>query len=415
MTKADVTIPTARPSRSAKLPGLLLKSERIRQNKGQKEVCHGICVPSYLSKIEHGSVCPDRKILSELFGRLGICYEEDAAKLSCCQKLIENYFYRLQYELDTKTVYGELKAEDEKLRCSEYAVDWLLVRAFEQEDVISFLEELEEHMEPKQHAYYQLLRSLSVEDVAEKVLLCKEACDVLHHSYAMNFLCDAYLLAGNYSAIHAMEQRIVAAAVGEGNTFQLADFFFLNGSAYACLNMEEMMMLYYERGIRLLQNTGWQNRLAMLYYNIGATYISLKKYDLALQYLKMAEDHGEASFDILQKKAIVLIRMGRKEEAAEFLEKLRETLFNRKEAESPSVDMLKYEEAVMECEDGFLENPEYLELLEKLIRAIRKERHFGHLYFYRDVIMEACKRQRKYKKALEFQNEISGNVIKNSF
>ena len=130
MTKADVTIPTARPSRSAKLPGLLLKSERIRQNKGQKEVCHGICVPSYLSKIEHGSVCPDRKILSELFGRLGICYEEDAAKLSCCQKLIENYFYRLQYELDTKTVYGELKAEDEKLRCSEYAVDWLLVISF---------------------------------------------------------------------------------------------------------------------------------------------------------------------------------------------------------------------------------------------------------------------------------------------
>lgn len=410
MSKSYSIKNTDRPARSAKLPGLLLKSERIRQNKGQKEVCYGICVPSYLSKIEHGSVCPDRKILSELFDRLGICYEEDEAKLSCYRKLIEDYFYCLQYELDTKTIYEKLQAEEEKLRYSEYAIDWLLIRAFEQEEVMLFLEELEAYMEPKQRAYYHLLLSLFVKDVEQKILLCKEACETLHHSYAMNFLCGAYLLAGNYSAIHAMEQRIVAAAIEEGNTFQLADFCFLNGSAYACLNMEEMMMLYYERGIRLLQNTGWQNRLSMPYYNIGAAYINLKKYDLALTYLKKAEDHGESSIDLLQKKAIALIRMGRKEAAVPFLEKLRETL-----SEASYVDLLKYEESMMECEDRFLENPKYLELLEKLIHAIRAERHFGHLYFYRDVIVEAYKRQRKYKQALEFEREISESIIKNNF
>lgn len=46
----------------------------------------------------------------------------------------------------------------------------------------------------------------------------------------------------------------------------------------------------------------------------------------------------------------------------------------------------------MECRDDFLDNPAYLELLEKLIDKIRKERHFGHLYFYRDVVTEAYKR-----------------------
>lgn len=54
----------------------------------------------------------------------------------------------------------------------------------------------------------------------------------------------------------------------------------------------------------------------------------------------------------------------------------------------------------MECRDDFLDNPAYLELLEKLIDKIRKERHFGHLYFYRDVVTEAYKRQRKYKNQL---------------
>ena len=43
--------------------GMILRAERIRQGKGQKEVCYGICVVSYLSKIERGSAEPDMAIL----------------------------------------------------------------------------------------------------------------------------------------------------------------------------------------------------------------------------------------------------------------------------------------------------------------------------------------------------------------
>lgn len=75
--------------------------------------------------------------------------------------------------------------------------------------------------------------------------------------------------------------------------------------------------------------------------------------------------------------------------------------------------MLRYQEACMECERDFLDQPEYLELLEKLIASIKKNYPFGHLYFYKDVVVEAYKRQRKYKKALEFEEEISCEVVKN--
>ena len=402
----------------AKLAGTLLKMERLRQNKEQKEVCLGICVPSYLSKIEHGTVCPDDKILAELFERLGILYEEDKEALFGYQKLIEKYFYLMNYRLDTKAVYQELKAKEEKLRYSAYAIDWLLIKSFENEEIdsMALLKELKEHMTAEQKAYYELLCSWRIEDSEERVRLCQDACAILNNSYAMLWLCDAYLLQGNYAAIHAMEQRIVAAAVEEGNTAELAGCFFLMGDTYACLNMEEMMMLYYERGIRLLQNTGWQNMLCVVYYNIGAVYISLKKYEPALEYLEKAqlqekEDGEEPDIDILHKKAIACLRMGKKEEAQKFLTELKEALFSE---EKPSeVDILKYEEAVMECRDGFFDDPAYLQLLEKLIEKIRKERHFGHLYFYRDVVIEAYKRQRKYKKALEFEEQISSNIIKN--
>lgn len=57
--------------------GILLRLARISQGKGQKEVCHGLCVVSYLSKIERGKGNPDTALLGQLFGRLGITYETE--------------------------------------------------------------------------------------------------------------------------------------------------------------------------------------------------------------------------------------------------------------------------------------------------------------------------------------------------
>ena len=71
-------------------------------------------------------------------------------------------------------------------------------------------------------------------------------------------------------------------------------------------------MLYYERYIRLLQNTGWKDRNPYLYYNMGATLVSLKKYDEALVYLEKAGACEGLKTDILHKKAIAYLRMGKK-------------------------------------------------------------------------------------------------------
>jgi len=61
-----------------------------------------------------------------------------------------------------------------------------------------------------------------------------------------------------------------------------------------------------------------------------------------------------------------------------------------------------------------LHNPEYLTLLEELIEAIKKDYHFGHLYFYREIIIDTYVAQRKYKKALEFEQKLSLVVQKNN-
>ena len=95
--------------------GILLRLARISQGKGQKEVCHGLCVVSYLSKIERGKGNPDTALLGQLFGRLGITYETEKNFLEESREQIRKYFYRNLYELKRKELFEELKKKEERI------------------------------------------------------------------------------------------------------------------------------------------------------------------------------------------------------------------------------------------------------------------------------------------------------------
>lgn len=392
------------------LAGTILRMERLRQGAEQKAVCYGLCVPSYLCKIEQGAVHPNPDLLSALFRRLGVDYIQDEARLRPLEEAIQDYFTRLEYGLEVQEVYQTLEAQTGVLSHSPLALNWLLVQGCQGEPVLSLLEQLTAAMTDRQRALYKLLRCRADLMAPEALDMGQEACRVLGSSAAMMELTSLYLLRGDYASIHRMESRLVAAAVEEGNVYSLADYCFMNATAYACLNQESMTLTYYERCIRLLQNTGWQEILGNVYYNIGAMYISLEKYQLSLEYLDRAEKIQGPYLALAHKRAIALIRSGRREEAQAALEQMAQLLQSAQDV--TEADRLKCQEAYMECQEGHLESPAYLELLERLIQTLKRDCHFGHLYFYRDRMLEACTRQRKYKRALEFEGEISSMVIK---
>ena len=179
--------------------GMILRAERIRQGKGQKEVCYGICVVSYLSKIERGSAEPDMAILKQLFARLGINYETDSAFLTESRKQIDEFFYNLQYGLENETVWKKLAGKWDWLLMSPLTIDIRLVSAIyysestwkevdesfieslmkkeaDGNDIQNFLNEnvstlaqLEDCMDEKQYAYYSLVCSRLTKDPAEKM------------------------------------------------------------------------------------------------------------------------------------------------------------------------------------------------------------------------------------------------------
>ena len=62
-------------SNNKKLIGSIIKFNRINNNISQKELSKGICVPSYLSRIENGELLPSEDVLSIIFSRLGLKFK----------------------------------------------------------------------------------------------------------------------------------------------------------------------------------------------------------------------------------------------------------------------------------------------------------------------------------------------------
>ena len=403
---------------NALLPGFLLRSERIRQGKGQKEICYGICVTSYLSKIERGQIQPNVDILSELFVRLGITYEHRKEVLEPYVSLIEEYFERLLYMRPTLDIYEKLSEQGDMLKYSELTADWQLIQIYEKwnrgEEIRSELASLEvlfDCMDKRQQGYFCALQAYTEPDKSLAVKLAKDACGLLENSFAMMTLCYQYISNSNFTAIHQMEQKLTAAALEEGNTYQLADYYRVKGSAYACLGMEDLMMTYYQRSANMLQGTIWEEELEGIYYNIGATCLEKSRNEEALRWLEKMSLRKDDLMTV-HKLALAHIRLGQIAVGKEFLVRMKNLLDQN--PSSLRADYLRYEEALMECEPDYLDDPNYLTLLEEMMKEMERSYHFGHLYSYRNQYMEAYKRQRKYKKALEFEEKISGILMKNS-
>ena len=140
------------------LAGTILRMERLRQGAEQKAVCYGLCVPSYLCKIEQGAVHPNPDLLSALFRRLGVDYTQDEARLRPLEEAIQDYFTRLEYGLEVQEVYQTLEAQTGVLSHSPLALNWLLVQGCQGKPVLSLLEQLTAAMTDRQRALYKLLR-----------------------------------------------------------------------------------------------------------------------------------------------------------------------------------------------------------------------------------------------------------------
>lgn len=76
--------------------GALIREVRERRRYTQEELCHGICTPSTLSRIENGQQIPGKKILDGLLQRLGVV--ERTGNIYLGREELETYELERQIE-----------------------------------------------------------------------------------------------------------------------------------------------------------------------------------------------------------------------------------------------------------------------------------------------------------------------------
>lgn len=395
--------------------GQMLKIERLRQGKELKEVAGRICSVSSLSKIERGKQKVDSDMLVKLYEELGIKYENDIEFIEGMGHYIKQYFYETIYQFEHESL-AILEQENDRLNYSPLALEWMIIRAmeFEDRDVLNILDQCVDFMNQEQLGWYYLIHRYEDKNLSLKKRI--KGHRILQNSYSTLELMLNYWTRGEYSQVNKLSSMALNFALDEGNTWALSQVYLLLGGIYSAYNMEEAMIEEYQRSMNLLKNTNWTKELDTMYYNMGATYISLGDYKKSRDYL---EKSSRDNFSACHKWAILETKVGNMEEATFWIAKMEESISEYKEKNYSLETWDKfnksyYDEMVeifkvtkLQLEGNPEESVDYIPLLESLMNRFLRDGRYGFMNFHKDALKEAYIKNRRYKDALELEELFS--------
>ena len=113
-----------------KIIGSIIKFNRINQNMSQKALSKGICVASYLSRIESGDLIPSEEVISIIFTRLGLSFNDSEEFLEKGIASLKLFFDKLHFnEFDlTNKLFNELESQENDYITSPLVIDYFLAK-----------------------------------------------------------------------------------------------------------------------------------------------------------------------------------------------------------------------------------------------------------------------------------------------
>ena len=113
-----------------KIIGSIIKFNRLNQNISQKSLSKGICVASYLSRIESGDLIPSKEITSIIFNRLGLDFNHSEEFLKKGLDTLKVFFEKLNFnEFDlTNKIFDELELQENSYITSPLVIDYFLAK-----------------------------------------------------------------------------------------------------------------------------------------------------------------------------------------------------------------------------------------------------------------------------------------------
>jgi len=395
--------------------GVLIRQYRMERNLSQEDLCKGICVVSYLSKIEQGKVIPGEDIARQLFLGMGIDFVLDEVLLRDGEKRLRKYFEARSFGEQTAEFARAIREKGERFENSPLHVSYHLFLAYDAVESRD-AEELRrqaEILEPMAHCMDAECRVLYDSLVYHLDCTMEKKVDALRRAKGYHDSClpeyllaEVYNEAGDYHQAIEMSNHAFSRAVQEGNAWIMMNCALLTGSCYANLYNIDLMLQYYRQAAALARKVD-RSSLLLINYNIGATLVGNKRYEEAIDYLLSADDETLAgtTHQLLTWHKLVLAygELGRKENARLYIEKAFELLGARKFSpmHEKLIRLVQYRYG-----EGGAESEAYNTLLMDIYENISQEFAFGFKQFHGNLLIEALVQRRKYKEALAVAMEI---------
>lgn len=383
--------------------GYWIKRARLEQNLSQESLCKGICVVSYLSKIENGLVQANPELLDRLFEALHIRYTRDEALLAPLRVQLRACFERFFHSEAIRD--PQLEQHKETLLYSELSLLYLLYQCFcieaeesnePQAPLLSSLRALQYHMDESEIFLYQVLLALSLPALPDRLHAVERARRILPCSATSVLAAQLLYKNGHYqeALLHCVQGYAYATA--EGMHCNMLEASHLEALCYANLFEHDLMLRAFSRTRELAR--GDNGFLSQIDYNIGASLMEKAKHEEALSYLLSSQrlwPKQEDRFWLCHKLALCYQALGQAAQGMSYLEEAKAVA--AASADEIRLQLIRVVE--LRYTDDYLESDEYFTLLQALCEQ-DNALHHGYRQFHALMLMDAFKHRRRYKEAL---------------
>lgn len=284
---------------NGKILGSIIKMNRLHQNMSQKALSDGICVSSYLSRIENAEIIPSEQVISELFEALAIHYNDSDTFIEEGKILLNHFLEELMFNefSSSKQIFEQIEAMSDLFRHSPLIIDYYIVclafyctrkerNIFE--STRSLLESVETLMTNDQrfkyYLYYGIDHAKVYKDYNGSLALLNRAKSFDSNGHLYYWLASAYLELSNYIKAFEMFSNALDKYVEEANILSIIGTYEMLGLTHYRSGHYEDGIQYFERGIKLAKKIESKPYVAAFMSNIAWGKLNAGDYQGALAF-----------------------------------------------------------------------------------------------------------------------------------
>ncbi|MEG2800190.1 MAG: helix-turn-helix domain-containing protein [Erysipelotrichaceae bacterium] len=400
------------------ITGYFIRYNRLARNISQESLCRGICVVSYLSKIEQGKVVPSEEIIEQLFEALQLTYVYDYSFIRKYKKMMIQAIEKTLFEESNAQEAQQISEHKQELECSPLCIDVRLFELFQNievdetynlDDVKTKIEKMrvfETYMDEEQSFLYHYLYSF-VEDFDQQIFHLKKAASYHLCSMQVLRLGELYHNHGYFAkAIECYQQGSVLANE-EGLCINSCTASFMLGNCYSGLREKSLMLKYYRRAANIARTLSNNEILSYIYYNIGSSYLEWNLIEECEEPLLRALAYQpKEPLLFYQKLALYYIETKEQSEVTKYI-----ALCDKELQYNKNPLFMKMNEFVhLRSKKAYLKNPRYLKVLEDICAIHEDKITFGFRVFHIHYLIAAYQANRRYKEAFMLKETLDSII-----